>query len=620
MAVTPRPVGGPIDPRRHPAWSAWIGPGAGPGGGVAGPARRAGQPSSPRSWPRWPTGAGGTRPGSAPLQVAPDPQVAPVPADLVGPDLPGAVHEALLAPADRRAAGAHYTPPALAARLVAWAVDGWAGAGSGPWRVLDLSVGGGAFLLAAARHRRADGLPPGDVLAGLAGVDVDGGAVAAAEAALVAWARGEGWDGAGPGPSLVVGDGTDPSPFGEGGPRPGQVDLVVGNPPFRGQLGTATARDRAAAARLRERWGAAAGGYVDDAALFLHVACAWPRPGGRVVLVQPESVLGARDAEGVRGAVGEVADLVGLWVAGEPTFAAAVDVCAPVLQIRPAGERPAEVPVARAEGVVVRPSGADPRPDGASWAPLLARSRGVPAVVLDPTTGTLGDLATATAGFRQHFYALAPHLSELPDGVDPASGAPRRGPGAHHRPGRPGGPPLGVAAGPDRRVVVAAARRWTCAPSPPTTRPWPPGCATGCGPRWWSRPRPGWWRPRWTRPGGSCPASPSCRSSPSTTETAADPEQVLWLVVAALSAPPVTAWAMARAAGTARHRDALRLAPRQLRAVPLPVDRAGWEAAASELRAGRPLAEVGPLLTAAYGLDADHPVTPWWRDRLPRPR
>ena len=72
--------------------------------------------------------------------------------DGAGADLLGLAHEALLAPVDRKARGAHYTPPALADRLVALSLPSTAAA------VLDPACGGGAFLLAAGRalvERRA---------------------------------------------------------------------------------------------------------------------------------------------------------------------------------------------------------------------------------------------------------------------------------------------------------------------------------------------------------------------------------------------------------------------------------------------------------------------------------
>ncbi len=616
MPVPPPAPGRPPDPTGHPAWAGWIGPLRRRVARADQPdrARRAvvaavaGQVAAADGWDPDDLGLRGSGQG-------PGVAVDAAPPDLLGPDLLGAVHEALVTAGDRRAGGVHYTPPALASALVAWAVSGWAPIDAPALGVVDLSVGGGAFLLAAARHQRARGRAVGSILDGLAGVDLDADAVAVAEVALRTWAHQEGWDGSGRGPTLVVGDGTAPEPFGPAGPVPGATDLVVGNPPFRGQLGRATARDAATAARLRAAWGEAVAGYVDDAAVFLRVACAWPRPGGRVVLVQPESVLATRDAGGVRAAVVDRADLVGLWVAGEPAFAAAVDVCAPVLQVRGPGRPPSRAAVARADGVAVRPGPPLPAPTGATWAPLLARRRGVPEVALGPGAGTMGDLVRATAGFRQHFYGLVPHLAEAPPEGE-----------------RPGTAPV-LTTG----LVDPLALDWGLRPA-------------RIGGRTWSRPavdlaaveadapEVGTWLRARLRP--KVVVAPQTRVVEAAVDVAGrfvpgvplvavetrdevagpipdDPGLLLWMVVAALSAPPVTAWAMEQAAGTARHRDALRLSTRQVVAVPLPVDREAWAQASRGLRDGRALVDVAPALTAAHGLDPDHPVVAWWRSRLP---
>ena len=547
------------------------------------------------------------------LDGSPGPELPPVPAGLAGPDLLGAVHEALLDPEARRSSGAHYTPPPLAAALLDWGLEGWAPDGPGPARTVDLSVGGGAFLLAAARWSTRRGGAPGEVLAALSGIDVDPVAVAVAEAALVCWARAAGWDGDGPGPMLRAGDGRIASPQGPGSPTPGTVDLVVGNPPFRGQLAARTVRDRATAARLRAAVGPEVAGYADDAAVFLRVGCRWPRPGGRVVLIQPESTLAARGAAGIRAAVGEQADLVGLWSAGERVFGAAVEVCAPVLEVRRPGARPAP-PVARAHGATVTPAPEGAAPAGGAWAPLLAAARGVPTVALDDGAGEVGDLATATAGFRQHFYALVPHLREL-DGD-----APQALPGS----------PVDVVPVATTALVDPASLDWGRRPA-------------RIGGRTWRRPAVSvvavaaddaevarWIRAR-VRPkvlvasqtrvveaavdadGRFVPGVPLVAVEP----READDDLAPWLLLAALSAPPVTAWAMAQAAGTGRRRDAMRLSARQVRSIPLPVDRLAWEAAARDLRAGRTLVGLGARLTGAYGLDPDHPVTDWWAARLP---
>ncbi|HXH56752.1 hypothetical protein [Iamia sp.] len=708
----------PVDPARHPAWGEWA-------AALMAAALMAQGDREPDVAARLEAGVlrqvAGARGwamearGLALLASCPpdDPvarSVPPVSEGLAGPELLGAVHEALLDPEARRARGAHYTSPVLAHRLVCWALDGWTppdrSDGTGlsvvdALSVIDLAVGGGAFLLAAARWQHARGADPTGVLAGLGGVDLDAGAVAVAEAALVGWALDTGWDGAAPvGPHLVVGDGLEldaldghdglaghdgfngcdrpdgrDRPDGPGGPDAvagtgaarlgrGRVDLVVGNPPFLGQLSSATARDRAGAARLRERYGRAAGGYVDAAAVFLLAACGWVRPGGRVVLVQPESVLGARDAEGVRAAVSERADLVGLWVAGGSAFAAEVDVCAPVLQVRssaPDGTGPPPAPgpgvpgpevpgpdaptgivaspatptgmvaspaVRTAHGFALAAGPARPGPARRSWAPLLADARGVPVVALPGASGHLGDLVTATAGFRQHFYGLAPHLHEAPDGdaldpETPAARAPVLTTGSVD--------PLTLLWG--RRPARIAGRTWSrpvadldaVAREAPAVAAW---VRARLQPKVVVAPQTRVVEAAVDIDGRFVPGVPLVAVEPlapgratlwdveNTDGGPIDVELLLWMVAAALSAPPVTAWALRESAGTARGGDALKLSARQVLSVPLPSDRGRWEAAARALRAGRPLVDVGPDLSVAYGLDADHPVTTWWRARL----
>ena len=81
------------------------------------------------------------------------------------------------------------------------------------------------------------------------------------------------------------------------GPPPDGVDVVVGNPPFLGQLGRAhrsdAGGDRGGCGRTSARRSAR---YTDAAALFLLVGARAVRPGGAVALILPTSVLGARDA------------------------------------------------------------------------------------------------------------------------------------------------------------------------------------------------------------------------------------------------------------------------------------------------------------------------------------
>jgi type I restriction-modification system DNA methylase subunit len=73
-----------------------------------------------------------------------------------------------------------------------------------------------------------------------------------------------------------------------------QFDVVVGNPPFLNQLSRATSR-------RPQRFGG--GPYADAAAEFLALAMRLARPGGRVGLVLPQSLLSTRDAAAIRAAV-----------------------------------------------------------------------------------------------------------------------------------------------------------------------------------------------------------------------------------------------------------------------------------------------------------------------------
>ena len=103
------------------------------------------------------------------------------------------------------------------------------------------------------------------------------------------------------------------------------------------------------------------------------------------------------------------------------------------------------------------------------------------------------------------------------------------------------------------------------------------------------------------------------------------------MLAAALAAPPITAWAAERAAGTALGRHAVKLSARQIAEVPLPVDREAWTAGSAELRlvstatsdvdrAGH-LAAAGRLLTAAHDLPSATAtqVLSWWSARAGLP-
>jgi hypothetical protein len=515
-------------------------------------------------------------------------------------DLPAALEAAT--DADRRRVnGLHVTPRWLADRLVVRAVDGLDATPA--VTVCDPACGGGAFLVAAARrlHRQLKADRRRVVRHLLWGADIDPVGLAAAEAALALWA-GE----VPPAGRLVVGDaltaGTDLWPD---GPAAG-FDVVVGNPPFQNQLGRATARSPARQRRLRDRYGPAVRAYTDAAWLFLLAGCGLARPGGRVALLQPQSLVGARDAAAVRAAVDARARLLDIWVDERPVFTAAVRVCAPVLEVA-AEPRDAECH-------------ANP------WSERFADAVGIPGVrrtartartaqargARASPTGTLGDLAEVVAGFRDEYYGLVGVVRE-------------------HRPGSSWDElaPL-VTSG----LVDWLACSWGDRPARFAKRTWQAPAVdlaaleragTRAARRWVARTRvPKLVVATQTRvaeaavdPDGSwVPSVPVLSVVPRDPSEPAD----LWRLAAAVASPAATAWLLRRAPGTALARGALKVAAPDLLALPLPTDDAAWNEAAAAVRA----IVTGPLspihrerylgaTAAAYGTPVS--VTAWWRER-----
>ena len=506
--------------------------------------------------------------------------VATPPAALLGPDLPGLVLEALLDPSDRRRAGRHHTPAAIADGIVALAGDA-----AGCTAVCDPAVGGGAFLLAFVRAASAAGVDAAEAVARCWGCDLDPLAVEVTRAAL-RWAGGRV---VGEGPveeQVVVADGLDP------GRWRASFDLVIGNPPFQGQLGRVTARsavDRDRAARALDR---PASGYVDTAGLFLVTACELARPGGTVALLQPEGLLSARDAAPVRERVQAAGRLRAAWVAGERVFEAAIRVWAPVVDV---GASPNGTVEVRAGAGFDRVGEAVL--DEASWAALLAPVHRTPAALVR-SDRRLGDVATATAGFRDQFYGLVPFVGDGP------GGAPLVTSGAID--------PLSCSWG--ERPIRFARRDWTrpvvaldrLAVGDPALHRW---VADRLVPKVLVATQTKVVEAVADPEGTLVPSVPVVAVTP-------DPAEV-WAVTAALSAPPVAAWALRQAAGAALAADAVKLSAKQILEAPLPVDDRLWAEIASRLATGDlPAPEFATLMTRAYGLAADDPVVAWWLSRL----
>ncbi len=476
------------------------------------------------------------------------PEVAPVPG---APEELGELLEASFDPVERQRRGAHFTPIALADELIDRAL-----AGHGRPSIGDPACGGGALLLAGARRLASSGEHPRQVVGRLWGADIDPLSVATTEAALTLWAS------APPPPGrLVVADALLDD---LGWPA---LDAVVGNPPFLTPLSSHAARTAEDADRLRARFGPAVRAYTDAAGLFLLRGCHLARPGGTVAMVQPQSVLAARDAAGVRDAIGELGRLVDVLVPTQAGFDAAVEVCAPVIEVGPPGH-------------------------ATRWSAHLAAAHGVPVVDL-PEDGTLGDEASTTAAFRSEYYGMVGHVHEQAD--------------------LPSGTPL---------VTTGLIDLGHCAWGERSAR---------VGGRAWDRPvldvgalegRAADWAHRTGGP--KLMVATQTRIVEVVVDEAGEwiagvplvvvlaPTERLWRLAAALAAPAVSAWLLERAAGTARTPRSLKVTAALLRQVPLPTDDDAWACGTAAFRA-RDLDGFAGAMSTAYATGPE--VAAWWAER-----
>ena len=518
----------------------------------------------------------------------------------------GWIHERALDADHRRREGVHYTPAGVALRLAEITVGTHRTA-----TVCDPAVGGGAFLLAAADHLLSLGVDPAEIVEErLWGIDLDPDAVALTRAALELWAAEHDAHATVPSSHVVCADTLVVGAAAFAGA--GGFDVVLGNPPFQSQLGSSTARSPSATAALRERWLVDAGPYADTAAWFLAAGVELAAPGGLVAFVEPQSLLVAADAAPIRALAGEGADLEGLWWGGRDVFAADVAVCAPILRKRERAAVEAAGPdrtVDRWEGPELTPVAPAPLPSPSSWGPLVADLLGAP-LVTPATGGTMADIATATAGFRDEYYAVTAHLQEAPDGEHPRLMTVGMIDPMHDRWG----------SGPFR----IARRSWqhprvdlhALAADAPRIAAWVQ-----------DRLVPKVLVATQTKV-VEVLVDPVGDMVPSTPVVAVHcaPDR-LWHVAAALSSPVVSAVAFARVAGAALSSQTIKLSARQVLALPLPSPGPAWDVAATAAQdaAGAATVEerldrleaLGRSMNDAYGVDDEQLLT-WWLERHPR--
>lgn len=214
----------------------------------------------------------------------------------------GHAHEASLAPADRRASGAHYTPRALTGPLVRLALGPLARSRSSrqllALRVNDPACGGGAFLAEACRFLaghllrawRREGVAGSlrdalRLVAGrcVSGTDVDPAAVEVARLSLRLLADD---------PTLAIA-----VRAADGLAEAGDFDASLSNPPFVNAIdGRLPPRTKS---ELRRRF-PVLGGTADLSSYFLAHMHATTRPAGTVAAVLPRPFLGAPSAAGLR--------------------------------------------------------------------------------------------------------------------------------------------------------------------------------------------------------------------------------------------------------------------------------------------------------------------------------
>ncbi len=404
------------------------------------------------------------------------------------------------------------------------------------------------------------------------------------------------------------------------GSSPG-FDVIVGNPPFLNQLESSTASDRGPAAILRARSGGAIRGYADVSAAFLLLSVSITRPGGRVALVQPQSLLASKDAGPARAEVLRHGALCSLWVSNAHVFdGASVFTCAPTIHV--GGPRCRAL--RRSAGREFRPLltieiDTDALAQEETWAHLAAASMGVPEIRV-ASAALVGDMASSTADFRDQYYGLDGFLVEDAQ-LEGRSGARD----ASH-------PPL-VTTG----LIDLAQCRWG------TT-------VTRILKRRWQAPRIdrarmnaqgtlGAWIDQRLIPkvliatqtrvveafvdadGRYVPSIPLISVFPE------HPEQI-WRLAAALASPVCSALAMQRYAGAALHADAIKLSARQVLKLPLPSDASAWSDGETEFRGAQlsgsdgaraeRLIRFGAAMCRAYALSTDdtNSVTRWWERRV----
>lgn len=398
-------------------------------------------------------------------------------------------------------------------------------------------------------------------------------------------------------------------------------DVVLGNPPFLNQLESATVAQRGPAAMLQVLTNGAIRGYTDLSATFLLQSTRMCRRGGRLALVQPQSLLAAKDAGAVRSAVLDDASLTQLWVSNEHVFAgASVFTCAPTLHR--SGPRTGTLSRISTGAFTPLPTielDSDKLRSEETWAHLAAAALGIPEFEYS-SGGVIGDLATATADFRDQYYGLEGFLLE-----DAGVNRTERDREIHF-------PPI-ITTG----LVDLALSYWSIKQTRILKQPWTAPRidrdrmrAEGTLSEWISsRLIPKIVLATQTKvleafvdeQGRYVPSLPLITIAPI---NGAD----LWRIAAAIASPVCAGIAMQKYSGAALSVQAIKLSAKQTLALPIPKDGADWDHAAALLKEAHALADDGArsqrlidyarASIAAFGVPAEQSVAllDWWVGRF----
>jgi hypothetical protein len=499
----------------------------------------------------------------------------------------------------RKRSGVFYTPPALVEWILDYTLKPLLIPGARP-RVFDPTCGCGRFLTAA--HTRltrflaeeGDTEPAKSAATLIYGMDTDSGALLLCKASLQA----QGADILDLETRILSGNALLEQP------KAAPFDVVLGNPPFLNQLENRTLLPKEIAIALRNQHPGLVLPYTDTAAVLLYRASRLLNASGRLGMVQPQSLLSARDAAPIRAQLAQHHALEALWLSTEAVFPGALAlVCALVLG--PAA--PSITPI-RAYGHSFLPLPAQDwqmqaLANSPSWSGLIQDALGIP-VFTGKTSGTLADLALVTADFRDEYYGILPLTIEQEIADERAF--PKLILTGHLEPN---------ASLWGRRAVRFGRRPWLY-PRVDAEK-----LLTGFLSRWATKrlvpkilvatqtrvleaavDREGLW----------LTTTPTLSVIPNSKED-------LWKIAALLLSPYASAWAMARAAGSALAPDRIKLSASQLQSLPLPEKLDFWDQAAACLENSVPGDKAALLLAAqkmmaAYSLEEE--VYGWWEGKL----